>query len=114
LMATHSPVDVRLWILTRDESGDDWGFARWLPHTFNGSQGCLIAAESTDRAALLKSIKQLLDTRAEDEDKEKGRRDKGKPPLPVNVVVIDGTDLLEPGELTDLLRRGPEHGIVGI
>src|SRR5690606_30447290 len=68
----------------------------------------------TDRAALLKSIKQLLDTRAEDEDKEKGRRDKGKPPLPVNVVVIDGTDLLEPGELTDLLRRGPEHGIVGI
>lgn len=109
LMATHSPVDVRLWILTRDETGEDWGFARWLPHTFNGSQGCLIGSESTDRAALLKSIKQLLDTRAEAEDKEKGTA-----PLPINVVVIDGTDLLEPGELTDLLRRGPEHGIVGI
>ena len=37
LMATHSPADVRLWVLTRDESGADWGFARWLPHTFAGA-----------------------------------------------------------------------------
>ncbi len=111
LMATHSPADIRLWLLTRDDSGAEWGFTRWLPHTFAGPQTSLIGVDSTDRAALLKNLKQLVDTRAEVVESSS---ESGPPPLPVNVVVIDGADLLEPGELTDLLRRGPSLGVVGI
>jgi S-DNA-T family DNA segregation ATPase FtsK/SpoIIIE len=113
LIATHSPADMRVWVLTRDELGECWGFTRWLPHTFAGPQTSLIAADGTARAALLKSLKQLVDTRAEVQDAGSSS-DKQEAQLPINVVVIDGADLLEPGELTDLLRRGPELGIVGV
>ena len=34
--------------------------------------------------------------------------------LPVHVVVVDGTDLLQPGELAELLGTGPRYGIVGV
>ena len=34
--------------------------------------------------------------------------------LPIHLVVIDGTDLLAPGELADLLANGPERGVVGL
>ncbi len=45
LAAAHSPADVRLSLLCDDADGDEWGFARWLPHTFQGEQGCRIAAD---------------------------------------------------------------------
>ena len=105
LAATHSPTELRIWVLTRDDSGAEWGFARWLPHTFNGDHGCHIATDGLGWAAAVKSIKQLIDTRAE-LDVER--------PLPVHLVVIDGTDLLAPGELADLLANGPERGVVGL
>ena len=98
LAATHSPTELRIWVLTRDDTGAEWGFARWLPHTFNGDHGCNIATDGLGWAAAVKSIKQLIDTRAE-LDVER--------PLPVHLVVIDGTDLLAPGELADLLANGP-------
>ena len=105
LAATHSPTELRIWVLTRDYTGAEWGFARWLPHTFNGDHGCSIATDGLGWAAAVKSIKQLIDTRAE-LDVER--------PLPVHLVVIDGTDLLAPGELADLLANGPQRGVVGL
>ncbi len=105
LAATHSPTELRIWLLTRDQ-GAEWGFARWLPHTFNGDQGSHIATDDHSRALAMKSIKQLLDTRAELAANEQA--------LPVHLVVIDGIDLLAPGELADLLGGGPQHGIVGL
>ena len=104
LAATHSPTELRIWVLTRDD-GAEWGFARWLPHSTNGDHGCHIATDVHGWAAATKAIKQLVDTRAELDDDR---------PLPVHVVVIDDTDLLPPGELADLLANGPRRGVVGL
>ena len=62
LAATHSPTELRIWVLTRDYTGLEWGFTRWLPHTFNGDHGCSIATDGLGWAAAVKSIKQLIDT----------------------------------------------------
>ena len=104
LAATHSPTELRIWVLTRDYTGAEWGFARWLPHTFNGDHGCHIATDGLGWAAAIKAIKQLVDTRAELDDER---------PLPIHLVVIDDTDLLPPGELADLLANGPRAGSSG-
>ena len=112
LVTTHSPAEVRLWILTTDAAAADWGFARWLPHTYEGADACRIAVTETDRAQLTKSIKALLDTRVEVAGERGGERESVQ--LPVHVVVVDGTDLLQPGELAELLGTGPRYGIVGV
>ena len=52
LAAAHSPADVRLTILCDDPDGDEWGFARWLPHTFQGEHGCRIAPDRDSRSGL--------------------------------------------------------------
>ena len=112
LVTTHSPAEVRLWILTTDTAAADWGFARWLPHTYEGADACRIAVTETDRAQLTKSIKALLDTRAEIAGERGAERESVQ--LPVHVVIVDGTDLLQPGELAELLGSGPRYGIVGV
>lgn len=108
LAATHSAADVRLTVLCDDADGDDWGFARWLPHTFQGDHGCRIGADRDSRAALFTSLSQLLDTRREFAERD------SKIPLPIHVVVIDDTELLTPEELTEVLVHGPAHGIVAV
>ena len=110
LAAMHSPADVRLTVLCDDADGDEWGFARWLPHTFQGEQGCRIAADRELAGRAAPTISQLLDTRREFADNATSRQ----VPLPIHVVVIDDTELLTPEELTELLVHGPAHGIVAI
>ena len=109
LAAHHSPAAVRLTILTDDQRGDDWGFARWLPHSFLGDSGCRIGSDHDGRSRLLTAITQMMDTRRE----ERGTSS-GPPPLPIQVVVIDDTSLVSAAELTELLTEGPELGVVGI
>ncbi len=108
LAASHSPADVRLTVLCDDPDGDEWGFARWLPHTFQGEHGCRIAPDRDSRSALFTTISQLLDTRREFAEQD------GKVPLPIHVVIIDDTELLTPEELTEVLVHGPANGIVAI
>ena len=109
LAAAHSPADVRLSLLCDDADGDEWGFARWLPHTFQGEHGCRIAADRDSRAALFTAISQLLDTR-----RELAEKDHSRVPMPIHVVVIDDTELLAPEELTEVLVHGPALGVVAI
>ncbi|MCP3911546.1 MAG: FHA domain-containing protein [Actinomycetia bacterium] len=103
----HSPTDVKVWVLTADRAGSEWDFARWLPHTHWGSHANRLASSGPDRSRLVKELKQVTDSRA-----ELGRGETRT--LPVHIVVIDGTDLLGPAELADLLDRGPPHAVVGI
>ena len=112
LAAHHSPADLRISILTADTAGDQWGFARWLPHTFQADHGCRIATDNDSRAALLSSITQLLETRREVTAGTTGGSRAQH--APVHLVVVDDTSLLSPGELTELLVGGPANGIVAI
>lgn len=107
LAATHAPSDVAITILTSGDAAGPWGFARWLPHTFEGTHGARIAVTEGDRAAQMKWIKQVIDTRAEDDRRE-------STPLPLHVVVFDGVGLFGPAELAEVLGRGPGQGVIGI
>ncbi|MFT7601057.1 MAG: S-DNA-T family DNA segregation ATPase FtsK/SpoIIIE [Acidimicrobiales bacterium] len=106
LAATHSPADTRMWLFTEPEHAADWAFARWLPHTFSGPRTSTIALDASARAVQLQALKQLLDTRSDDGDKNLR--------LPLHVVVVDGSHTIPGTELTDLLLRGPELGVIGI
>ncbi|HEY1119137.1 MAG TPA: FHA domain-containing protein, partial [Acidimicrobiales bacterium] len=63
LATSHSPADLRIWVLTEPDRAEGWAFARWLPHTFVDDHGARIATTPTDRAQLMKALGQVLDNR---------------------------------------------------
>lgn len=104
--ATHSPVDVRFWFFTDAEHEAEWDFARWLPHSFTSERTSAIGSTGPERAALLKALRQLVDTRGQEQrDGQIG---------PLHIVVVDGTHLMPNRELAELLTDGPPVGVVGI
>ncbi len=117
LAAHHSPSDLQVTIITDDPDGEQWGFARWLPHTardetVQGVGGCRIGADSEGRARLLASVAQLLVTRREMAADAPAAA--GRAVAPTHLVVVDDTNLVTASELTELLVDGPALGIVGM
>ena len=112
LAATHSPAEVRIWILTDGHGVSGWRFARWLPHTFATPETSAIAASGSDRGAMLTQLKQIIDTRTESATTSQQQGKAAQ--LPVHLVVVDGTELVDSTELADLLRRGRTVGVVAV
>ncbi|MCB0965472.1 MAG: FHA domain-containing protein [Ilumatobacter sp.] len=108
LATSHSPNDVKLWLLTDESLADDWNAVRWMPHTFLGDGQNRIFATPAARAAALSLLRSTIDERRREAD---GRSASA---LPVHVVVIDCVEALDPAELTDLLVDGAAVGVVGI
>ncbi|MAT04031.1 MAG: hypothetical protein CL424_03185 [Acidimicrobiaceae bacterium] len=108
LATSHSPNDVKLWLITDDTVADEWNAVRWLPHTFHGDGQNRIVATPAARAGALSLLRSTID--------ERRRESEGRSTtlLPIHVVVIDCIDLIDPAELTDLLVDGASVGIVGI
>jgi S-DNA-T family DNA segregation ATPase FtsK/SpoIIIE len=109
LAFTHAPVDVNLWVFSEESRAAQWEFAQWLPHAFTDVGGALVGVTSTGRACLIQSLKALIETRH-----EAASANQRTLLLPIHVVVVDGVDNLAPSDLTELLRRGPEVGVIGI
>ncbi len=109
LAASHSPADLKMWLFSDDDSIDEWSFVRWLPHMFSGKRTSSVAFNRADRAALLSSLKQILDTRSEAAEPS----DSGIP-MPLQFVVVDRASLIGDADLTDLLLRGPRVGIIAL
>ena len=114
LATTHSPVDLKLWFLTDPEAEPDWSFIRWLPHGFNSDTTSLISSSSTDHAALLSRLQQVIDTRTEESPPGHAGSQAGSPPGPLHIFVVDGAHLATGADLADLLTRGPAVGVIGI
>ncbi len=95
LAALHPPRDLRLCLLTEDDS-DAWSWFRWLPHT-----GTLVAVGTAQIAARVRELSALLDGRSDSE--------------PDIVLVCDGADRLRamPG-FARLLGDGPATGIYSL
>lgn len=109
LGVTHSPSDVRIWLLTDDDAAADWRPMRWLPHIAQPGGMCRIASTREDRSTMLAAVRQVIDGR-----QEQRRPGDGPPPAPIHVVVVDGASLLSAGDVSDVLVRGPAVGVIGI
>ncbi|MCY4425258.1 MAG: FtsK/SpoIIIE domain-containing protein [Acidimicrobiaceae bacterium] len=109
LAASHSPNDVRIWLITdaEQEAASDWDGARWLPHTFMGDSQNSVFSTPASRAAAFTALKSIVNERASAERRE-------GPSLPVHIVLVDCVAALEPEELTDLIVDGAPVGVVGV
>ncbi len=110
LGASHSPADLNMWIFSDEDAVDEWRFARWLPHAFSGARTSSIAFTKADRAALLSALKQILDTRSDAAE----HGEQSGAPTPLHLVVVDRATLIADADLTDLLLRGPDVGIIAL
>lgn len=108
LAVTHSPGDLRIWVVARD-GADEWGSTRWLPHAMQDDEVCQVASTLAARGSLVSTLRQIVDQRRED------RRSASDPvPGPVHVVVFDGADVAPGRDFTEVLLHGPAHGVIGV
>ena len=112
LAASHSPHDVKLWLITDAERCDpyEWNDVRWLPHNTAHRTLNRVFSTPADRATAISLLRSIVSERR-GADKRNGR---GGVHLPVHVVVIDCVEAINAEELTDLLVEGPSSGVVGI
>ncbi|MFJ9705803.1 FtsK/SpoIIIE domain-containing protein [Streptomyces sp. NPDC101234] len=106
--ALHSPLDVRIHVLTEHAARESWDWLRWLPHArpFAG-QGAnvLIGADSETIATRVSELIAILDTRLRTAASNRGQQPSEEPDI---VVVLDNSRRLRsmPG-VVRLLREGP-------
>lgn len=108
LCSAHSPADVKLWLLTSEDDAKEWEAVRWLPHAFSDEYSVRVAGSAQGRAAFMSELQRLVTNRAS----RAGAQDRRV--LPIHVVVVDGTDLVAPEDLTEILANGPAVGVTGI
>ncbi len=110
IVVLHSPVDVRIILLTHDDSFH-WEWVRWLPHLRTEAE-ILPATVGTEQQSIGRRLaelaKLLADRQARTESQSKGEL----PPGPDIVVVLDGARKLRSlPTVVQLLREGPQQGI---
>jgi DNA segregation ATPase FtsK/SpoIIIE, S-DNA-T family len=111
LAAWHSPRHVGLVLLVADEHGEEWDWARWLPHLrpVDGEDADLLLGLDADEIrGRLSELTRLLDVRAEQTGRSRQGRWEGRSV----VVVLDGARQLRrlPG-VARLLAEGPDLGV---
>jgi DNA segregation ATPase FtsK/SpoIIIE, S-DNA-T family len=116
IVALHSPLDVRVCVLTDPSGQRDWEWVRWLPHARPAIGRDVPAALGNDDASVgrrLEELAALLSARQRAaREAGAGRMPAGQPDV---VVVLDGARELRalPG-VVQLLREGPAAGIYAV
>jgi S-DNA-T family DNA segregation ATPase FtsK/SpoIIIE len=116
LAVLHGPQDVHIVVLTGQDTAGDWNWALMLPHLVppDPGWGCqrLVGAGRQQVEDRLATLGRLVDERVE------AARDQlrsGPPAGPRLLVVVDGARRLRAAQgMADLLRRGPEAGVVAL
>ena len=109
IAVTHAPSEVKVWMFAANNSADDWGAVRWLPHVSDDDTTCRIASTQTDRSVMMSALKQVIDSRLEER-----RSSSEESPLPMHLVIVDGVDLLSASDLSTILLEGRSVGVIGI
>ncbi|MFJ4440166.1 FtsK/SpoIIIE domain-containing protein [Streptomyces sp. NPDC088923] len=112
LATLHSPLDVRLLVLTEPAGRPEWDWLRHLPHarpTAAAGPHTLIGTDPETVAARVKELTRLLDSRSKAAKEQGSSAQRLDPDL---VVVWDGARRLrEYAGAVRLLREGPPLGI---
>ncbi|MDI2125811.1 FtsK/SpoIIIE domain-containing protein [Yinghuangia seranimata] len=114
--ALHSPMDLRICVLTDHAGGADWEWVRWLPHSRPEQDGQAVAFVGTDAESVGRRIAELLALLTTRQDALAERNGaEGRLPDPDVLVVMDGSRRLRtvPG-VTQILRDGPRVGIYAV
>ena len=125
----HSPVDLRIYVLTDNAGKECWEWVRWLPHCRPAAAGPAAAAGQDGRgcaaqvgndaesvAARIAELLAVIAARRQAQ-RDSGRLAAGEPAGPGCdvMVVLDGSRKLRalPGVI-QLLREGPEAGVYAV
>ncbi len=113
LATLHSPVDLRMVLLTAPEAEEDWRWARWLPHLRSDDGDPELAQVGVDEettAARIGELLAILEVRS-DSVRQRSLSNQSTSFDPV-LVVLDGSRRLRllPG-MIPLLQAGPGLGI---
>ncbi|MGW1209975.1 FtsK/SpoIIIE domain-containing protein [Streptomyces sp. NPDC002499] len=111
IAALHSPLDVRVCVLTERDAQDSWDWLRWLPHARpvgGADANTALGMDSETVGVRIAELVNLLHARKQ----ERGSGDTARAPAPDIVVVFDGARRLRamPGT-TLLMSQGPALGI---
>lgn len=112
----HGPRDLQLMVLTGADALEEWAWAAWLPHLIppDAGWGCrrLVGAGREQVEDRLAVLRRLIDDRHET---ARNQLRSGPPPAARMLVVIDGARPMRALDgVTDVLRRGPEAGVLAL
>ena len=107
----HSPTELNLGVIASAQTGADWDWVKWLPHTSaTGAIGArTLAATTTDAVGLLGEVEELLAARKQQQPDKPGDKDTIK--TPAILLVVESDAPVEFGRLVDLTENGWRHGI---
>ncbi|MFJ6088224.1 FtsK/SpoIIIE domain-containing protein [Streptomyces sp. NPDC092369] len=111
IAALHSPLDVRVCVLTERDAQESWDWLRWLPHARpvgGADANTALGMDSETVGVRIAELVSLLHARK----RARGSGDNAHAPAPDVVVVFDGARRLRamPGT-TLLMHEGPALGI---
>lgn len=99
IAAANCYTDVKLVFIydeSRDDCGKQWGFAKWLPHTWaEDKKTRFVAANKTDASEVFYEITKVLRQRSEERTSYSSKKTM---PKPYYILFIENPDFLE-GEL---------------
>ncbi|MDQ2729579.1 MAG: FtsK/SpoIIIE domain-containing protein, partial [Actinomycetota bacterium] len=112
----HSPRDLRIGVLAGQDAIDDWAWMAWLPHLIpldpSWGSARFVGAGRQQAEERLAALRRLIDDRRE---VARNQLRTGPPPAARVLVVLDGARRLRALEgLTDVLRAGPDAGVVAL
>ena len=113
VVALHSPLEVRVCVLTDASGQRDWEWVRWLPHTRPALARDVPVALGNDEASVSRRLEELAALlAARQRAASEAAAGRTPPSQPAVVVVLDGARQLRalPG-VVQLLREGPAAGI---
>lgn len=107
----HAPQDVKVAILTGQETEADWSWCRWLPHARwgPGEPYAIVGNDGASRRARLEELRSIVRDRR---TRVSERSDAVE--LPYVVVVYDGFSRPELDTFGEIVRDGPSVGVFAL
>ena len=110
LAVLHSPAETVVTLLTAGGTDEVWGWLRWLPHARQPESAECVVRVGNDPESIALRLAELRGVLADRRPGTSPGRP-GPPPLPAQVVILDGVYQQLVTELKPLLQDGPAAGI---
>ena len=104
-VSLHSPAELIVAGFASSQSGQDWTWLKWLPHTTSPHSPLSdhhLASTSTECTALVSRLEELIDRRTGEH---------AEAPLPAVLVIVEDDAPLERSRLVSVAEHGPAVGV---